>query len=450
MPELKRVLTLRTVVATSAGLTLATSSFVAAAQVASMVLGDSAWLAILVGGLMCFAAAACFSELNGLYPSAAGIRLYFARAFSDKMGLTTAILYMAVIMSVFGVESYVLAAALSQVLPGIPPLIWVVGMLAVVCVLNIRGVKLAGGFQDAITYALIISLVVLAVIALGRVGFHLHTPLSPGPAGGFVQAVAVGIFLYIGFEWVTPLAEEVTKIPQISRGMMLALGMLSVVYALFTMAMSSYLPHSVLAHSAAPQILFARRVFGLGGALWMVVLSVGASITTFNAGLIGISRFAYASARELALPPFLARVSRYFTPWAAVVTVCVLGLAVAATVLLTGRYLVLVDLGAAVESLVYALTGLAVLSLRRREPDKERPYLAGRSRLIPLVTTVIFFGLALSVFLTDQMALLYLLSGLLICFLYVTYGVPALRRRYGRRPTRSRRPAPGANVPENR
>jgi len=447
MADLKRVLTLRTVVATSAGLTLATSTFVMAAQMAYLVAGDSAWLAILVGGLLCLAAAACFSELNGLYPSAAGIRLYFARAFSERIGLTTALLYMAVVMSIFGVESYVLSAALSQVVPGVPPLVWIVGMVAVVCVLNIRGVKLAGGFQDAVTYLLMFSLVVLGVLALARGGFHLHTPLSPGPAGNFAQAVALGIFLYIGFEWVTPLAEEVTRIPQISRGMMLALGILAVVYAVFTVAMSNVLPHAQLVASAAPQIVFARRVFGLGGAVWMLALCLGASITTFNAGLIGISRFAYASARELALPPFLARVSRWFTPWAAVVTVCVLGLAIAVAVLFTGRYQVLMDLGAAVESLVYALAGLAVYSLRRREPEKKRPYLAGRSLFIPLVTTVVFFLLALLVFVSDQAALLYLLSGLLVSFLYVVYGVPLLRRRYGRRPAPRRRPAAG--VPEN-
>jgi amino acid transporter len=449
MAGLKRVLTLRTVVATSAGLTLASSSFVAAAQVAYLVAGDSAWLAILVGGLLCFAAAACFSELNGLYPSAAGIRLYFARAFSDRLGLTTALLYMAVVMSIFGVESYVLAAALSQVVPGVPPIVWIVGMVAVVGVLNIRGVKLAGGFQDAVTYLLMFSLVLLGVLALARGGFHLHAPLTPGPLGNFGQAVALGIFLYIGFEWVTPLAEEVTKIPQISRGMMVALGILAVVYAVFTVAMSNVLPHSELTSTAAPQIVFARRVFGFGGAVWMLAMSVGASITTFNAGLIGISRFAYASARELALPPFLSRVSRWFTPWAAIVTVCVLGLAIAAAVLYTGRYRVLIDLGAAVECLVYALAGLAVWSLRRREPAKDRPYLAGRSLLLPLVTTVVFLALGVSIFLTDQSALFYLLSGLLVTFLYVVYVVPALRRRYGRRPG-ARRRASRADVAENR
>ncbi|MGB9825554.1 MAG: APC family permease, partial [Desulfofundulus sp.] len=129
---LKRVLTLRTVVATSAGLTLASSSFVAAVQVAGFLAGDSAWLAILTGGLLCAGAALCFSELNARLPSAAGIRLYFSRAFNDRLALTVSLLYMAVVMGVVGAESYVLACALNAALPAVPPLAWIMGMFLLV------------------------------------------------------------------------------------------------------------------------------------------------------------------------------------------------------------------------------------------------------------------------------------------------------------------------------
>ena len=111
--HLKRVLTLRTVVATSAGLTLATSSFVAATQVAGYMAGDSAWLSILVSGALCLLAGACFSELNSVLPSAAGIRLYLGKAFGEKIALTFSILYMLVVMGVVGAESFVLSKTLN-------------------------------------------------------------------------------------------------------------------------------------------------------------------------------------------------------------------------------------------------------------------------------------------------------------------------------------------------
>ncbi|MBE3587053.1 MAG: APC family permease [Thermoanaerobacteraceae bacterium] len=439
---LKRVLTLRTVVATSAGIALASSSFVAAVQVAGFLAGDTAWIAILTGGLLCLLAAACFSELNARLPSAAGIRLYFARAYNDRVSLTVSLLYMVVVMGVVGAESYVLAAVLSAAVPAVHPLVWIVLMLVTVTALNIRGVKVAGIFQDVLTYGLLASLVVLAFLALGRVHFHLTAPFSPGSAGSVISAVAVGIFLFVGFEWVTPLAEEVTDSRLVSRGMLLAVGLLSVVYALLTVAMTATVPREALTGAVAPQVVFARTVLGPVGLIWMVVLSLAASMKTFNAGLVSVSRFLYAMAREYALPPAFSRLNmRFFTPWVAIVAVFVVGLSFSVLVLLTGHYLVLINLAAVMESVVYALAGLAVIRLRRKFPEEHCPYRVAGGAVVPVTTAVIFAVLALAVVFTDPPAGLYLLAGFLLCLYYVNQVVPVLKSRYQpRRPARRRRP----------
>ena len=451
--QLKRVLTLRTIVATSAGLTLASSCFVAAVQVANYILGDTAWLAILIGGGLCFMAAACFSELNGLLPTAAGIRLYFSRAFNDQVSLTVSILYMfIVIIGVVGAESYVLSMVLNEAFPAVPPYAWIVLMLMLVTGMNIRGIRIAGVFQDIITYGLMASIVAFGLIALYKVNFQLSAPLSPGGAAGIVNAVAVGVFLFVGFEWVTPLAEEVTKVKQISRGMMIALGILSVSYALFTVAMTAVVPKEVLAASAAPHLVFARATLGDTGAVWMTVISLAASVTTFNAGLISVSRFMYASAREHVLPAVFSKVSmRFFTPWVAIVTLFLIALTVAAVILATHRYLVLVKLAAAMESIVYALAGAAVLSLRRRLPGQPRPYLIKGGPLIPALTMVIFTGLAAAVLIEDLPVLAYIATAFLACLLYVNTVVPRLRKKYeARTPAARRRPARPAERAEGK
>jgi len=434
---------LRTVVATSAGLTMASSSFVAAVQVANYVLGDTAWIAILVGGALCFLAAACFSELNGLLPTAAGIRLYFSRAFNDQVSLTVSILYMLiVIVGVIGAESVVISTVLSEAFPAVPPYAWIVLMLLLVTGMNIRGVKIAGGFQDIITYGLLASMISIGLIALHKVHFQLNAPLAPGGAEGIVSAVAVGVFLFVGFEWVTPLAEEVTHIKQISRGMMIALGILSVAYAIFTVAMTAVVPKEALVASAAPQMVFARAALGEAGATWMVAISLAATITTFNAGLISASRFMYASAREHVLPAVFSKVSmRFFTPWVAIVTLFIIGLVVAGVTILTQRYLVLVKLAAAMESIVYALVGLAVISLRRRMPDQPRPYLIRGGYLVPALTILVFAVLAAFMLADDLWILVDLTIAFLVCLVYVNTAVPYLKKKYEtRKPTARRRP----------
>ncbi|WP_027355737.1 APC family permease [Desulfofundulus thermocisternus] len=441
---LKRVLTLRTVIATSAGLTLASSSFVAAVQVASFLAGDAAWLAILTAGFLCLGAACCFSELNARLPSAAGIRLYFSRAFNDRLALTISLLYMTVVMGVVGAESYVLAFVLNAAFPAVPPLAWILVMFMVVTAMNIRGVKIAGTFQELITCGLMGSLLVLGFIALSKVDFHLTGPFATGGLPAFISAVAVGVFLFAGFEWVTPLAEEVTHSRQVSRGMLLAVGLLSVVYALFTVAMTATTPRQALVASPAPQVVFARNVLGPAGVIWMVILSLAASITTFNAGLISVSRFVYASAREYVLPPVFSRLSmRFFTPWVAILTVFATGVIISLVVLVTHRYLVLVNLAAAIESIVYALAGLAVIRLRQKDLEAGGSCRAG-GMFVPVITTLVFAGLAVAVMLTDLYVLPCLVAGFAIMWWYVYRVVPVLKSKYQpRRPSRRRRPVAG-------
>lgn len=449
--SLKRVLTLRTVVATSAGLTLATSTFVAAIQVAGFLAGNAAWVAILIGGCLCLLAGTCFSELNGQLPSAAGIRLYFGRAFNDRLALTVSILYMIVIMGVVGAESYVLARCLSYCLPVLPPLFWIVLMFLTVTALNIRGIKIAGNFQDVITYGLIGSLVLLSIISFQKVNFPVDSLFVVGGAGGLIQAIAVGVFLFVGFEWVTPLAEEVTDSRLVSRGMLLAVGILSVTYALFTVAMSVSVDREALVSSAIPHVLFAQNILGKTGLVWVIILSVAASITTFNAGLLSVSRFVYATAREHALPAVFSKVSvRYFTPWVAILAVFAVGLGISLAVLLTGKYLMLVNMAAAMESIVYVLAGLAVLSLRKKYPAAPRPYRVPGGALVPWLTALFFAVLAFAVLLTDLWAGFFLGLALLACWGYVRGVVPALKQRYqARRKAVRRRPVVEKPDPEN-
>ena len=58
---LRRVLKFRTVVSTSTGLAYAAISFLGCVQLASLVGGDSGWIAIVIAGALAVLAALCFS-----------------------------------------------------------------------------------------------------------------------------------------------------------------------------------------------------------------------------------------------------------------------------------------------------------------------------------------------------------------------------------------------------
>ena len=102
-------------------------------------------------------------------------------------------------MGVVGAESYVLASVLNYTFPVLPPAFWIFLMYLLVTLLNIRGIKIAGTFQDVITYGLILSVVLLSLIAFQKAGFQVPHLFSVGGPAGLVQAVAVGVFLFVGF-----------------------------------------------------------------------------------------------------------------------------------------------------------------------------------------------------------------------------------------------------------
>ncbi len=455
-PQLKRSIGLATVISTSAGLTFASSTFLVVVQVACYLVGDSAWIAILIAGLLCALAAAAFSELNGMWPSVNGIRLYIHRAFGEKLSLVAALTYMSVVTLVVGTEAYVLSHVLSAALPAISPPWWIFLMLTTATAINFRGLKIAGTFQNVVTYSVVVSIVTMSILALAHAHFTVPQPLHTGGIGPLFQAVGVAIFLFVGFEWVTPLADEVKSPRAIPVGMFVAVGLLTVVYALVTTAMFAGLPGTgqalfgtLNARHPIPHVDFAGAVFGPIGRWCMIGTSLCMSLTTFNAGLMGVSRFIYGMARDQVLPKSLSNISlRFNTPDRAVFLVYVIALLVSGLVYWTQKFVLLVNLAAATEAFIYAFAAAAVISLRLKDQGRERPFRMTGGLWLPGLTALIFVGMGIGVF--AQPGLEYWGAGLLLLavilgwWLYIHFlALPRLEKsraeaaqRTSRRPSR--------------
>ena len=460
-PQLKRSIGLATVISTSAGLTFASSTFLVVVQVACYLAGDAAWIAIALAGLLCLLAAAAFSELNGMLPSVSGIRLYIHRAFGEKLSLVVALSYMTGVTLVVGTEAYVLSHVLSEALPAVSPPVWIFLMLTLATLFNYGGLKIAGTFQNVVTYSVVASILTMSILALAHAHFVVPQPLHTGGVGPVFQAVGVAIFLFVGFEWVTPLADEVKSARAIPVGMFVAVILLALVYALLTTAMFAAPPHggraalfgTAGARNPTPHLAFALAALGPVGRWCMIGTSLCMSLTTFNAGLMGISRFLYGMARDQVLPKALANVSaRFSTPDRAVFVVYVVSLLVSALVYWTQRFVLLVNLAAGTEAFIYAFAAACVIALRLKDRDRSRPFRMTGGLLLPGLTVLLFVAMGAGVF--AQPGVEFWGAGLLLAgigaawWLYVQFfALPRLtkmRAEAAARPSRrpSRRPDP--------
>ena len=400
---LRRSVTTATATATSAGLAFAAIDYLGVVSILAYAPGATAALAILVGGLMVVLVAGIFAELNGLYPSAAGIRLYLGRAVGHRTAMSVTFTYMTTVVLVIAADAFLIGAAIRHVLhePAVLAYLWIAVLLGLALAANLRGVRMAGWLQTLVTYTVLAGTAVLSVVAIFHHGHAFHQPFDLFGNGAFsgIQAIAFALFLYAAFEWVTTTAEEARTPRVITRALFIAPLLIWLVATLFVLALSHLVPFAVLHHSAYPQLLMGKAALGTIGELWMLALTVLTALNTFNGGFLVASRFIYAAARENTLPRQFAKLNLNAVPWLAVCVLAGVSAVVAALVFATGQWLLLVAVGAAIEAAIYALGSICLLLLRRRE-TRERPFrlVAGR----PLATfgavlfTVMFLATGLS------------------------------------------------------
>jgi APA family basic amino acid/polyamine antiporter len=437
--------------ATSAGLAFAALDYLGVVSVLAYAPGATAALAILIGGLLVILVAGIFSELNGLYPTAAGIRLYLGRAMGSRAALSVTFSYMTTVVLVIAADAFLIGAAVRHVLhqPAAMAYVWIALLLGLALISNLRGVRMAGWVQSLVTYTVLTGTVVLSVIALLHKGSAFHRPFDLFGKGAFsgIQAAAFALFLYAAFEWVTTAAEEARTPRVITRALFLAPVLIWLAATLFALALTHLVAFSVLHHSVYPQLLLGKAALGTVGELWMLALTVLTALNTFNGGFLVASRFIYAAAREGNLPRQFARLNLNAVPWLAVATLAGVSAAVAAIVFATGQWLLLVSVGAAIEAAVYAIGSLSLLILRRRE-TRERPFRLIAGRPLAAFGVVLFTVLFLATGLSDPkdasrfsvapIAIIAVLTALGTG--YVLIVLPRLRAASAARAAASRRP----------
>jgi amino acid transporter len=469
--RLRRVLPFRTVVSTSTGLAYAAISLLSCVQIAAFMAGDSAWIALLIAGLLALLAALCFSELNALYPTAAAVRQYIKAAFNEGSSLTIAFGYVATVVAVIAADSYIVGSAISYffnqsffndtLFHRIPVIVWVLAILGLATISNLLGIRIAGLLQDVTTYSLLVSLGAISILALAHGGFHLSEPFNAFPSPVYLlTGVELGVFTFSAFEWVTPLSEELNDSTTIPRGMFVSLGLLFVSYSLFTVACTNLLHITSLGQhigaanqicTPVPQMLLGQATLGEVGIVWMLIATIFTGVMTFNGGFATASRFLYAAAREATLPEAFAKISARLVPWVTVVVLASASAVIAVLVVVSNAANMLILIGAVLEAMIYAVAGLCVIQLRRRQPEAKRTFRIPFGWTIPIVSIIIFTTLGLAAGLTPTPLPLLLTAAVFgVTFIYVWLYVPRLKAQAEakRQTTRRRRPERTA-IPES-
>ena len=403
------------------------SIYYALGLVAAHALGLTPLVFVFAGGLFALTAKT-YAEGAAMYPEAGGSSSFARHAFNEVVsffaGWALSLDYILTIaISAFFVPHYLSA------FPGLAGLNHNPGdifggliVVALLAALNIRGLGESAKLNfvlailDLATQVLLVGLGLVLVFNPSLLINQVHLGSIPSWSE-VIFALSLAMLAYTGIETVSNMAEE-AKDPgaMVPRAVNLVLIAVLGVYAGISVIALSALPvvplgghpghfHTLLGdvYQNDPVLGIISRL-GLHGAVlhiaqyYVGVLAATILFIATNAGLIGISRLSWSLAEHRQLPSPFARLHPTFrTPWITIVFFSFL----AGALILYGDTNVLGNLYSFGAMLSFTIAHAAVIRLRFKEPDLERPYrmpgnVRFRGRSLPLTAVVGGTGTALA------------------------------------------------------
>ncbi len=301
-----------------------------------------------------------------------------------------------------------------------------VALIAAITWINVRGIEMVG--QVATALEIFIFLPVMTMIVIGLMHWH-HNPFVPlipphqATFKIFGVGLALGLWLYSGYEQLSTVAEEVEN-PQQAYPKALALVVPLSIAAYFLPTLAGLASAGEWQNWRTGFFSEAARVIGgswLG--TWMTLAAMIGFVALLNSTVLTTTRMPFAMAEDGYLPASLTRKhSRYGTPWLAIVVSALI------YALLAWQSLAqLISVYIWLRSATTVLTVLSAWKLRRTHPEMPRAFVipCGRIGLLYVVSAPVVMALV-ALLGSDRFALI---GGAIALMLGpVVYGVVAYKR----------------------
>lgn len=314
------------------------------------------------------------------------------------------------------------APALTAVLPTMKDPFYkdavIIALMGSLGLINILGVQLSKVINNLVTVGKLLPLVLFIAIGIFYMNGANFTPLLPsGEAAAncsFGAAALLIFYAFTGFEAIAEAAEDMDDPKRnIPRAIVMVMLLVSAFYFLIMMVSIGVLGPD-LAETKTP-IATAAAVF-LGTAGGLLVTAGGLLVTAGTLVSIGginlassflTPRVIVAIADDRMLPPVFSRYNRFHTPYVAILFATVVGILIA----LSGSFTTLAAISVVSRFAQYVPTCLAILVLRKRDPEHPStlPVLFGP--VIPVVAVLVSIWLLVQ---ADLHKIFFGLGGLLI------------------------------------
>jgi APA family basic amino acid/polyamine antiporter len=193
------------------------------------------------------------------------------------------------------------------------------GILFVITLVNLRGLKEASIIQNLVTLLKLVPMVLVPIAAFfifDPERLMNFVPADKTTMGAFNGAALLTLWSFVGIESATVPAEDV-KDPHITIPKATIYGTLitAVIYILGNLAMLGAVDHGELSQSSAPFAMVADKVFG--GLFWgnlVAAAAVVCCIGTLNGWMLVVGQIPFGAAKQGLFPKFFAHQSNRRVP----------------------------------------------------------------------------------------------------------------------------------------
>lgn len=393
------------------GSILGTGIFITTAEIARTLPHAGLILAVwIAGGLLTLAGALTYAELGAMFPKAGGQYHFLKEAYGPLWGFLFGWASFFVIMC-GGIAT--LAVGFGEYLGSFLPFFSTThvlfeanvlghafavnggqlgGALAIVLLtaVNYVGLREGAGLQNVVTWIKVGSIVGLGVLGVVLPAAAAPQLFAPVGQGGLYAALGVAMIAVIwsfdGWYAVTNMGGEMRRPERdLPLGLIAGTAVVTLLYVLMNVVYIRALP--VDAMGALPRIgeAAAAVLFGPRGGQLITVAVLISTFGCISSTILYAARIYLPMAQDGVFLKSLAAIHpKYKTPAA-----CILAQGVWSVLLtFSGSYVQLYTYVVFAVLLFHAATGVAVIVLRRTQPDTPRPYRTWGYPVVPLIFVV--------------------------------------------------------------
>jgi len=350
-----------------------------------------AMLGFFIGAFLLLPIAQTYGRMVRLIPDAGAEVAYTERVFPPLVSFTAGWMMVLAYAIVCPWEAVAIGNLLARLFPGmnavvlytvagksiaLPRLVAGLALTAAIGIVNYRGIRLSGRFQNVTTIGLLACFALFVALGVGRGAPANAEPLF-APAGAFVSillTLQIVPYFMTGFESIPKASEE--ALPELRPGTLSRLITASLLsgglfYVVIVGIVAWVYPWTdLVANHLGTDAAFARTF----GTPWIARLILAAAVLSlfkvFNGNFVAATRLVYALGKRGHLPPAAGAVNpRFGTP---AVAIALVAIPTAAAAFLGDAVLVPIsEVGAAVGAMGWCATCLAFIASARRAGQHE-------------------------------------------------------------------------------